>query len=156
MIETAFLRADALADEMGVKKSEIAIIAFENGLFSALSEYAAQHNKPVELIKQRGDLEAVQRAEKSGKLVLSLPEYVGGLEFAGVVLVGVDEGRVPPAKSSSSVDSMNFLTFAAHNKLYVAITRAKYRVEILASKDRGTTPLLANALASGTILKRDP
>jgi superfamily I DNA/RNA helicase len=153
MVETAFSRAEALAEEMGVKKGEVAIIAFENGIFSALSEFSARRNKPVELIKQRGDIEAVQRAEKSGRIVLSLPEYVGGLEFAGIILVGVDDGRVPPAKSSLSSDSANFLSYAAHNKLYVAITRAKYRVEILASKDRGISPLLASALASEAIVR---
>jgi len=148
MIGLAFSRADKMTKEMEVSKGEIALIAFNQEVFAALSDYASRHNKPIELLKQRGDIEAVQRAEKSGRLILSLPEYVGGLEFAGVVLVGVDEGRVPPAKSTTSIDSSNFLTYAAHNKLYVAITRARYRVEILGSKDRGISPLLSNAIAT--------
>jgi superfamily I DNA/RNA helicase len=153
MIELAFSRADKMTKEMDVSKGEIAIIAFNEELFGALTECASRHNKPIELLKQRGDIEVVQRAEKSGRFILSLPEFVGGLEFAGVVLVGVDEGRVPPAKSTSSIDSSNFLTYAAHNKLYVAITRARFRVEILGSKERGVSPLLSNAIGTG-ILER--
>jgi superfamily I DNA/RNA helicase len=102
----------------------------------------------VEILKERGDIEVVQRAEKSGRFILSTPEYIGGLEFDAVVLIGVDDGRVPPTKTLDTVDSANFLTYAAHNRLYVSITRARYRVEILGAKDRGLSPLLQSAMAS--------
>lgn len=154
MVEDAFKRADQLAKDMESPRSQIAIVAFTQELFKQAESYADFHNKPIELLKQRGDIEVIHRAEKSGRFVLSTPEYIGGLEFDGVVLVGVDEGRVPPAKTLESTDSSNFLTYSSHNRLYVALTRARYRVEILAAKDRGTSPLLKPALYAKILLEQ--
>ncbi|AXW13618.1 hypothetical protein CJO84_00020 [Ralstonia solanacearum] len=96
MLEAAFERADALARDMSTQKADVAIISFGDELFARSQEFAKASRKPVEVVKSRGDLEAVNRAKNSGRFVLTAPEFVGGLEFAGVVLVGVDGGRVPP------------------------------------------------------------
>jgi hypothetical protein len=146
MVEDTFKRADQLAKEIQTSRSKIALIAFSDELFQKASQYSVVHNKPVELLKQRGDIEVINRAEKSGRFVLSTPEYIGGLEFDAVLLIGVDEGRVPPVKTLESTDSSNFLAYSSHNRLYVAITRAKYRVEILVAKERGPSALLRPAL----------
>jgi UvrD/REP helicase N-terminal domain len=153
MIIEAFLRAEKLTEEMGVHRGDVALIAFTDELFKMAHEYAIEHTKPLELLKQRGDIELVQRAQKSGRFVLSTPEYVGGLEFDGAILIGVDDGRVPPTKTLDSPESTNFLNYAAHNRLYVSITRARYRIEILGVKDRGPSPLLSNALDSNILLR---
>ncbi len=47
------------------------------------------------MLERRGDYTQVQKAEKSGHLVLGHADYVGGLEFNVVIIVGVDKGRVP-------------------------------------------------------------
>jgi superfamily I DNA/RNA helicase len=154
MITSGFEMAESLPKEIHASRSDIAIIAFSDALFADAEEYCMRHNKAVEILKQRGDIEAVQRAEKAGRLILSTPEYVGGLEFDAVVLLGVDAGRVPPTKTLDISDSSNFLTYAAHNRLYVSITRAKYRVEVFATKDRGLSPLLQNAVASDALQMR--
>jgi hypothetical protein len=151
IIATGFARAEALPKELDVSRSDIAIIAFSNALFSSAEEYCALHHKPVEILRQRGDIEAVRRAKDAGRLILSTPEYVGGLEFDAVVLLGVDAGRVPPTRTLDTIDSSNFLTYAAHNRLYVSITRARFRVEMFAAKDRGVSPLLQNAVASNAL-----
>jgi hypothetical protein len=152
MIIKAFAAAETLSIELGSSRSEVALIAFTDDLFRKAQDYGATHNKPLELLKQRGDIDVIHRAQKSGRFVLSTPEYIGGLEFDGVVLIGVDDGRVPPSKTLGSPDSTNFLNYAAHNRLYVAITRARYRVEILTIKERGPSPLLRSALDSGLLL----
>ena len=146
MIEDAFKRAYRLAQEMESTRSSIALVTFSDELFSKATAYSELHNKPTELLKQRGDIEVIHRAERSGRFVLSTPEYIGGLEFDGVILIGVDDGRVPPTKTVESVDSTNFLAYSSHNRLYVAITRARYRIEILAVKERGLSSLLKPAL----------
>jgi superfamily I DNA/RNA helicase len=84
---------------------------------------------------------------------LSTPDYVGGLEFSAVILVGVDKGRVPPREFMASPGSGAFLSYQAHSRLYVAITRARYRVEILGSAERGPSDLLKTALECGAIEK---
>ena len=151
MIAMGFARAEALPKELDVSRSDIAVIAFSDALFSSAEDYCALHHKPVEILRKRGDIEAVRRAKNAGRLILSTPEYVGGLEFDAVVLLGVDAGRVPPTRTLDTNDSSNFLTYAAHNRLYVSITRAKFRVEIFAAKDRGLSQLLQNAVASNVL-----
>ena len=37
-------------------------------------------------------------AFEGNKYILGGIDYVGGLEFEAVVIIGVDEGRVPPSK----------------------------------------------------------
>jgi superfamily I DNA/RNA helicase len=153
MVEDAFRRADQLANDMETGRSGVALVAFTDELFRSAQAYSELHNKPVELLKRRGDIDVIHRAEKSGRFLLSTPEYIGGLEFDGIVLLGVDEGRVPPTKTLQSADSANFLAYSSHNRLYVAITRARYRVEILASKQRGPSPLLKTALHAGILIE---
>lgn len=152
MLETAFERADIIAREIGTAKADVAIIVFGDELFARVQELAKLNKKPVEVVKSRGDLEAVNRARLSGRFVLTAPEFVGGLEFGGVVLVGVDGGRVPPKASGLEFEpSQNFLNYAAHQRLYVAITRARFRVEILGHKARGISEILRSAFAAGLL-----
>lgn len=144
MLPDAFARVDIMAREMDCTRADIAVIAFGDDVFREIQRTSDSERKSVEIIKSRGDLDAVNRAKKGKKYVLSAPEFVGGLEFAGVVLVGVDGGRVPPL-SSGAGESQAFLNYAAHQRLYVAITRAKYRVEILGVRSRGISPTLNSA-----------
>lgn len=154
MISESLSIAENLARDMGVQRADIAVIAFGDDLFNQLTSWAQSHRKPTEVIKSRGDLQAVERARQGGKFVLSAPEFVGGLEFSAVVLVGVDGGRVPP-RSSAGGDSQAFLDFAAHQRLYVAITRAKFRVAILGVRARGMSATLASAKASELLDVKD-
>jgi hypothetical protein len=71
---------------------------------------------------------------------------VGGLEFKAVLIVGVDESRVPPTEGIVKEESRHFLEFKACNRLYVAISRARLRVELLMSKERGRSKLLEHAV----------
>lgn len=152
MLAGAFERADALARDMQVQKADVAVIVFGDELFARCQEFAKSTRKPVEVVKSRGDLEAVTRAKNSGRFVLTAPEFVGGLEFAGVVLVGVDGGRVPPKGSGLEFEpSQNFLNYAAHQRLYVAITRARFRVEILGNKARKASDILQSSIAAGLL-----
>lgn len=153
MIERAFEVADVMRQQMSTSRGEIAIIASTEELFSQLERYATDHGKPVEALKQRGDDELTKRAKSTSRFVLSLPDYVGGLEFDGVVLLGIDHGRVPPLQDSHRAESRAYMTFAAHNKLYVAISRARYRVAILGTKERGPSSILAAAFASGALVR---
>jgi hypothetical protein len=150
MLSDAFARAEAMAKAMLCQKADVAIIAFSDDTFADLQLLAQKQRKPTETIKSRGDIAAVARAKQSGRYVLSAPEYVGGLEFLGVILVGVDGGRVP-LRTSGSGESQAFLNYTAHQRLYVAITRAKFRVDVLGNKARGMSEILISAQASDLI-----
>lgn len=144
MLCDAFVRADAMAKDIECSRADIAIIVFGDEVFRRIQEVASEARKPVEIIKSRGDINAVERARRGSKYVLSAPEFVGGLEFSGVVLVAVDSGRVPPF-SSGAGESQAFLNYAAHQRLYVSITRSKYQVQILGSRVRGISSALQAA-----------
>lgn len=150
LVEGCFELAERAIKEMRSSRGDMAIIAFSDELFRAFQARAENENKPVEVLKERGDVELVQKAKQSGRFVLSMPDYVGGLEFDGVVLAGVDEGRVPPAAGLSS-ESKAFLSYTAHNRLYVAITRARYRVVIAGVRARGPSQILQSAITTKSL-----
>lgn len=150
LVDGSYERAERMSREMTSSRGDVAIIAFNEELFRALITKSETNNKPVEVLKERGNVEIVKRAKQSGRFVLSMPDYVGGLEFDGVVLVGVDQGRVP-AVNGMSQESRAFLNFTAHNRLYVAITRARYRVLITGVRARGPSSVLTTALNCNAI-----
>ncbi|RKH34156.1 hypothetical protein D7Y13_05325 [Corallococcus praedator] len=148
MIVAALSKAEQLTEDLQCSRSKILLVAFSAELFHSLETKSETLNKPLEVLKRRGDAEVVSRAKKTGRFVLSMPDYVGGLEFDGVVLVGVDDGRVPPTGAAATSESRHFMNFIAHTRLYVAITRARYRVTILGNKERGESTLLTSAFAN--------
>lgn len=153
MVKAALSVGEEMRVSMGATRGDVAIVVFDEGLFHELEKRSVEEKRPVEILKHRGDPEVVRRAKSSGRFVLSLPDYVGGLEFDGVVLVGVDDGRVPASPSSQHSQSRAYLTFAAHNKLYVAVTRARYQVAILGNQARGPSNILKIALDAGALDK---
>jgi superfamily I DNA/RNA helicase len=155
MLDATLSIAEGMRSSMGSGKGDVAIIVFEESLFHAIEKLSTKENRPVEILKHRGDPDVVRRAKNSSRFVLSLPDYVGGLEFDGVVLVGVDDGRVPPTSGSLHSQSQAYLRFAAHNKLYVAVTRARYRVAFLGVKARGPSFILKSALDAGALIRRN-
>jgi hypothetical protein len=152
MTKGAFTHAEEMVRSVEGSKHDILIVAFDPTVLEMLVRYANLTNKPIEVISRRGDIEVVKRAQKAGRFVLGLADYVGGLEFCGVVLVGVDNGRLPPTRTQATADSLNFLSYASHGRLYVAIMRAKYRVDILGTDQRGPSRLLIPAFENGALV----
>nr|WP_137829489.1 UvrD-helicase domain-containing protein [Methylobacterium sp. L1A1] len=153
MIAGAFDNAEKMRTSLNSGRGDVAVVAFSDEIYREMERLVGLENKPYELLKHRGDLDGVRRAKNSGRFVLSLADYVGGLEFDGVILVGVDDGRVPPSLSRSS-QSKAFVNFAYHNRLYVAVTRARYQVEILGVQARGPSPILKSAINGGALSLR--
>ena len=89
-----------------------------------------------------------RKAEKQNGYVVGYIDYIGGLEFDAVVIVGVDKGRVPQV---TSTESRIYQNYEWHNRMYVAITRAKYAVVILGNKSRTPSTLLQNAISNKRI-----
>ena len=151
MIETAFRQLHTLTKSTNSRKWEVLITSLSEELCSSLEEYALSSNKPVTVIKKRGDYAQVRQAQKSGHFVLGHVDYVGGLEFNAVVIVGVDKGRVPNEGGADDYNSRNYASYAAHNRLYVASSRAKFGLELLGVKARGPSDLLKTATLNGLL-----
>ena len=88
---------------------------------------------------------------QNSKVVFSTPENINGLEFNGVILLGVDEGR-GPAKSSNDI-SENFLRYRALNQLYLSCSRARFQVRILGNRSKGVSSCLNYSLKNGTLVE---
>jgi superfamily I DNA/RNA helicase len=146
MIEQAFYDADKYAREHDISKSKILLVTTTDLLFSELEKYANLHHKPCEIIKSRGDSNSISEAFTSQKFVLGGIDYVGGLEFDAVIIIGVDNERVPPKNNDEVKDSFHFMNYAWHNRMYVAVTRAKYALILIGNKTRGISPILESAV----------
>ena len=100
MCAFAVRRANKLCNDLKCPASDIVIIAMTENLLPPMRRALAGVNRTFIEILRRGDLETVQRGQKEGAVFLSHPDYVGGLEFEAVLIVGVDEGRVPPTEGT--------------------------------------------------------
>lgn len=146
MCALAVHRVSQLCKDLKCPESDVVIIAMTERLLSPMRDSLRASNRKFIEILRRGDLETVQQGQKAGAVFLSHPDYVGGLEFKAVLIVGVDEGRVPPTEGTVKEESRHFLEFKACNRLYVAISRARLRVELFMSKERGRSKLLEHAI----------
>lgn len=124
---------------------EIAMVFFDEEMLNSF--YTQNIGKyPVNYINGRRE-NSYER--DTPKVVCTLPEYINGLEFKCVVLVGVDEGRVP--QNGIYDISSNFLKYSALNKLYLSCSRAQFSITILGSKSRGESSCLRHSLENGTL-----
>lgn len=83
-------------------------------------------------------------------IILSDPYNVNGLEFKCVILFGVDEGRLPQNTGVSDI-SANYIKYIAFNQLYLASSRAKYRLILIGNSLHGVSSCLQYALESGKL-----
>ena len=151
MICEGFNDVIAIASQLKCSRNRVIIIPTTDSLCRDVEEYAKENNKAFEVIKNRGDIEKVNLAEKGGKYIISGMDYVGGLEFDAVVILGADKGRVPPTNTGANVDSKHYLTYVTYNRLYVAITRAKYALLITYTATRGISDIFQEAIDSEVI-----
>ncbi|NVZ60664.1 hypothetical protein HX867_01070 [Pseudomonas gingeri] len=146
LLEQTFKAAEKLRTSKGLKRHQIAIIFFDRILFSEAIRYASDNKKPVAQLVRRGDIEAIKNAEKSSANIVAVADYVGGLEFEAVILVGVDKGRVPNLSNITSIASKMYQSYISHNRLYVSVTRARSTVWIIGEEIRGGSEVLEAAV----------
>ncbi|MFZ4962865.1 3'-5' exonuclease [Pseudomonas sp. Mn2068] len=146
LLEQTFKAAEKLRTSKGLKRHQIAIIFFDRILFSEAIRYASDNKKPVAQLVRRGDIEAIKNAEKSSANIVAVADYVGGLEFEVVILVGVDKGRVPNLSNITSIASKMYQSYISHNRLYVSVTRARSTVWIIGEEIRGGSEVLEAAV----------
>lgn len=150
MISKAFSLANDYCRDSSCKRSGILIATTTDELFNKTIKYAHDYNKPFEKLKSRSDINSVKKATLGNKFVIGGIDNIGGLEFDALILIGVDKDRVPPAKNDGA-EAYHFLDYAWHNRMYVAITRAKYSVTILGNRSRGVSSLMEMSINSKLI-----
>ena len=151
MIEQAIRDAEMYCDEKKIRKSDVLIVVSDNLLLNNLVlKYLKNCNKPFVEIQSRNDFHTIRKAKAGNKFVISGIDYVGGLEFDVVFILGVDKSRVPPENDEKG-EQYQFTSFAWHNKMYVSISRAKYYVAIYGNKFNGVSPVFDTAISNQII-----
>ena len=153
MIEAAFKRASELQKLTSSAPWEMLITSLTDPLAEKVAKYAQDNNKAVTVLNRRGDYARLKEAEKSGHMIVGHADFVGGLEFNVVIVLGVDKGRVPLETSSTASETRSFQKYVAHNRLYVAASRARLALEIFGLSGRGHSELLNAALDSGLVTR---
>lgn len=154
MIERIVMSVKSIRNSLKCPSNEIAVVVMTDELLPSVIEGLKEDKISHAVLVQRADLEVVKKAGKENAVIVSHPDYVGGLEFKAVCIVGVDSGRVPPSNGSVLDDSRHFLEFKACNRLYVAISRARIAVEMAYSLERGRSHLLDHAVELGAIVEK--
>lgn len=149
-IENGVQWAENFCSDKKSLKSSVLIIGSSDYLVRQIEKHLNKSNKPFESLKSRSDIRSLKKAVDGNKFVVSSIEYVGGLEFDAVVILGVDAGRVPPIKSNNG-EAFHVLNYAWHSKMYVAVTRAKYAVKLLGEMNRGACEFLYSSISSKTL-----
>lgn len=149
MIHSIKKHVDTFKKDLNCKNRDIAIISFEQTFLykESIEALSKLLNQEINVLQDRmGSL----TDKKTDNIVLSDPYSINGLEFDCVILVGVDEGRVPQNKGVSDI-SLNYIKYSAINKLYLASSRAKYRLVLLGNETHGCSSCLNYAVEKGTI-----
>ena len=144
--QTIVERSIKISDEYlkrGIKRSDICLICYSDEMLVLLRFYLAEQQIPFIEILKRGDINTRRKASSENKYIIARPEYVGGLEFESVALLGVDKGRVPGI--GNDVSELYFI-YLAINKLYVSVSRARKHVTIWGDINRGISPCLEYAV----------
>lgn len=128
----------------------IGVIVFDQAVWDGLKNSLENVPGGVQIVRERGELRAA--LPRSGTFLMT-PENCGGLEFDAVILVGVDEGIVPPSISNLSPHGYLSLEEEAYKELYTAVTRAKYQLALVTNRRKGMSPLVRASLGSGHLVE---
>ena len=144
MVAESFDWVDGYVKKHHSHKANVLITCTSDALMYELKKYADQTNRNYEVLESRSDSKTIRKAKDAHRYLLGGIDYVGGLEFDAVVIVGVDGQRVPPSRESS--DAYHYMRYAWHNRLYVAVTRAKYAICLLGIKSSGPSVVVESAI----------
>lgn len=153
MINSLKLHIDECKQTLQCKNHEIALIAFDPIILS--EQYVIKLGKiigkPICVINGPKD---DRQNRNEDPIILTDAYNVNGLEYNCVILIGVDEGRVPQTKDTGDI-SQNYIRYSAFNQLYLTSSRAKYRLIILGNKLHGVSSCLRYALETKCIENHD-
>ena len=150
MIALAISDVEKYCNTHKVRRSDILIVSSDLQLLNVLLKILKDGNKPHVVLQSRNDYNTVKTAISDNKYIVGGIDYVGGLEFDAVFILGVDKGRVPP-ESNDKGNHYQFTNYAWHNRMYVAISRAKYYVALYGNSQNGYSTVFDTARNNGII-----
>lgn len=151
MMEAVLEIAEDMVSRLNCRRSEILIVLMHEGLDSEMPQRLASRS---EMLTMRTDLDCEHRARKLNHFVIGKPEYLHGLDFMSVILVGVSSDEIPQLEHNQigAGAAAIFETQRVIDLLYIALTRARTEASILYVKSPSF--LLNNAFDNNLIIKQ--
>lgn len=142
IFHTVFPRAKKAAIEQK-KGRRVAVLCVSEQLFKRYAD-AGQYSDFFIPITDREQLSGLRHAGK--RFVLSMPEYVAGVQFDTVFLIEVNDGEVPTGPYATG-SLRRFIS-----QIYLGASRAERVLEIYSNEERGgPSRALRHALDEGAI-----
>ncbi len=125
---------------------QIAVVCHAETYWKNLVEAFEESELPLHIITQRGE----KVAPDQPLVILSRPSFIGGQEFDAVLLVGLEQGIMPP-RVVNNPPLAAALEQQVLREIYLSVSRARFRVVV--AINRGGTPntVLEAAIAAGMI-----
>lgn len=125
---------------------QIAVICHAETYWKDLVEAFEESELPLHVITQRGE----KVVPDQPLVVLSRPSFIGGQEFDAVLLVGLEQGIMPP-RVVNNPPLAAALEQQVLREIYLSVSRARFRVVV--AINRGGTPntVLEAAISGGMI-----
>lgn len=125
---------------------QISIIVHADQYWDSVLDELSKSDLPLQVVLTRG-----QKLPLDQPLVaLTRPAYVGGQEFDAVILVGLEQGVVPPRMGDSEALS-TAVEQQVLREMYVSITRARYQVVVALSQGAAPNAVLLDAVRHGVL-----
>jgi len=119
---------------------QIAVICHAETYWKDLVDTFTASQLPLHVITQRGE----KIVPDQPLVILSRPSFVGGQEFDAVILVGLEQGIMPP-RVVNNPPLAAALEQQVLREIYLSVSRARFRVVV--AINRGGTPNAALAAA---------
>ncbi|MHB1056287.1 MAG: UvrD-helicase domain-containing protein [Rhodanobacter sp.] len=125
---------------------QIAVVVHADQYWDAVLAELSKSDLPLQVVLTRG-----QKLPLDQPLVaITRPAYVGGQEFDAVILVGLEQGVVPPRMGDSEALS-TAVEQQVLREMYVSITRARYQVVVALSQGAAPNAVLLDAVKHGVL-----
>lgn len=132
--------------EMRRNLRRVAVICHSDLYWDQILEELKASDLPLHVLLERG----AKLPPASPVVVMSRPLLAGGQEFDAVILVGLEQGLVPPRVSgndalASAVEQQSL------RELYLSITRARYRLAVVINTGATPAPVIHDAVRAGLL-----
>ena len=147
MLNSLKQHLQSITKNLKCSPKNIAIIAFDDKFYSP--DVIERISQSVEQAVVPLNVRASSPSNKipSDSYIIASPYDINGMEFDAVILLGVDEGRVPQTAGTSDI-SQHFIKYSAYNLLYLTSSRAKYRLILLGNRLKGRSSCLDHSITS--------
>lgn len=143
LLDNVFAKASESAKTIDGGGRQVAVICLNERLFDLYR--AAGRGKGLHVpVISRDEMSELKYAKR--KFVLSMPEFVAGLQFSEVHVINVDEADFDISLGIQAQRRMI-------SRLYLGASRARSRLRLYASQERrGPAKLLSGSLSNGTLI----